>query len=407
MLRRNKFSAPGAYAVNRIDRDGQNADTPKKRFAWRTAGLGAAAVIALGSALFAMKPKPAADATEAASANDRAHLVTTVTIEKRNFARTAPVSGEARPVKDIRVFAPVNGVRIAEVLAEIGDVVAADQPLARLDAGVINAQIKEAEAAVRQAASEQRRAAEEWGRVAPVEDDPAFSREEIARWRANETAARAQLASREASLEEMKAKVQGGFVRAPAPGLVIERDARVGEFADQKALFRIVGDNRLEVAAFVAEADMLGLMVGQSALFRASDGAAVSATLRVAPVAIDPETRTGLALFDLAPDAPVRAGMYLKGEVVLAESTELSAPFAAITYASGEPGVFRIEDGRTKLTPVTLGARDGDHVAILSGLKEGDVIAASGGAFIMDNDPVRTISAEESAASREAEKSRG
>lgn len=390
--------------MNRVDRKDPSESPVKKRFPWRIAGMGAAAIIAVAAVVGLMRSKSVPEAAEAAP-EDRAHLVTTVVVERRTFALTAPVSGEARPVNDIRVFAPTNGVRIAEVLAEIGDVVAAGQPLARLDADIISAQIKEAEAAVRQAASEQARAAEEWGRVAPVKDDPAFSKEEVARWRANEAAARAQLAARTAALEQLKARSQGGFIVAPGAGLVIERNARVGEFADQKALFRIVGDNRLEIAASVAEADMLGLKEGQTAVFRTGDGAAVTATLRVAPVAIDPETRTGLALFDLGPDAAVRAGMYLKGEVVVSESTELSAPFAAVTYSSGEPGVFVIEEGRTRLTPVTLGARDGDHVAILSGLKEGDVVAASGGAFIMNGDAVRTISAGETAPMRDPQKS--
>ncbi|NWG92530.1 MAG: efflux RND transporter periplasmic adaptor subunit [Parvularculaceae bacterium] len=350
-------------------------------------------VAAAAAAYFLLGNKDGERAPVATSAVDRAPLVSTVKVARRSFTRMAPVSGEARPRDDVRVFAPASGVRIAEVLVEIGDIVEAEAPLARLDADVVDAQIREAEAGVRQAASEQARAASEWARVDPVKDDPAFSKEEIERWRAAAAAADAQLAARKAALSELKARTQGGFVRAPVGGLVIERNARVGEFADQKALFRIVGGNALEVAAFVSEGDILSLRQGQIANFTATDGAVVRASLRVAPVAVDPQTRTGLALFDLPADAPVRAGMYLKGEVVIGESEAFAVPLSAITYAAGEPGVFVIKDGRAALTKVTLGARAGDHVAVTSGLKGDEIVAAAGGAFLMDGDIVRTTDA--------------
>lgn len=377
-------------------KDAVHGSGRRRRFLLPVLGL----VALLGGGVFLISKKGHPGDTETAAAADRAPLVSTVAAGVRTFAVSAPVSGEARPRDDVRVFAPASGVRIAEVLVEIGDTVEAGAPLARLDAEIVGAQIKEAEAAVRQAASEQARAASEWARVDPVKDDPAFSKEEIGRWRAAAGAADAALAARRASLAQLRARTQDGFVRAPTGGLVIERNARVGEFADQQALFRIVGGNNLEVAAFVAEGDILALRAGQVATFKATDGAVVRAALRVAPVAVDPATRTGLALFDLPADAPVRAGMYLKGEVVIRQSEALAVPQSAVTYAADEPGVFVIDDGRASLRKVTLGPRDGEYVAIASGLKTGEVVAAAGGAFLMDGDAVRTTDNAEAAPAR-------
>ena len=330
-------------------------------------------------------------------------LVTAITVEPREFKKTAPVSGEARPVHDIRVFAPQTGARIAEVLAEIGDEVKEGQPLARLDAGLVEAQIDEAEAQVRTAEIEAKRAADEYARIGPDEKDAALSKEEIATRRAAAESAKAQLAARKAALEQLKARVQGGYVRAPAAGLIIERNARVGEMADSQALFRIVGDDRLEVAAAVAEPDILSLKAGQTATFTTSDDAVVEATLRVAPVAVDSRTRTGEALFDLPKDANIRSGMYLRGEVIVDQSMALGVPQAAVSYATGSPSVFVIENGVVHQRPVTIGARTGDFVAVLSGLQEGEVVAAAGGAFLLDGDSVRTVSADAAASAAGAD----
>ena len=195
----------------------------------------------------------------------------------------------------------------------------------------------------------------------------------------------------------MKARLQGGFIRAPAAGLVIERSARVGELADQKALFRIAGGNRLEVAAAVSERDILSLTAGQNATFRTGDGEIVAAVLRRPPVAIDPNTGAGEALFDLPLDAPVRTGMYLRGEVAVEKSEHIAAPLTSISYASVSPSVFIVAAGKAQLRPVELGPKSGEFVAILSGIEEGEMIAASGGAFLLDGDAVRIIDPDASA----------
>ncbi len=358
------------------------------------------ACAALGGAVVAYKlfgPKGSTPSLAETQADKlTAQLITAAPVERRAFSRMAPVSGEARPVNDVRVFAPSNGVRVTEVIADIGDVVKVDDPLARLEAGVADAQIRGARAQLESARIEQVRAVSEYKRAEAIAESGALSAEAIEARKSAADAATARYDAERAALAEANTRYGGGFVRAPVDGLVIERTARVGEFAEQKALFRIVGGNRLEVAAQVAESDILSLKQGQTAVFRTSDGTAVQGTLRRPPVAINPETRTGEALFDLLPDGPVRAGMYLRGEVAVEKGQTLAVPQTAVSYATGAPSVFLVENGLAKRTTVELGARAGDYVAVVSGLKEGDVVAASGGAFLQDGDAVRTpVAAEE------------
>jgi hypothetical protein len=55
-----------------------------------------------------------------------------------------------------------------------------------------------------------------------------------------------------------------------------------------------------------------------------------------------------------------------------------------------------IKDNKAHLTPVTLGAQTGNYIAVVSGLKEGETVAAAGGAFLLDGDTVRTTEPEAS-----------
>ena len=78
---------------------------------------------------FAVTQKPA----EVQSAEASGQVVTVGRAEVRPFSRHVPLSGEARPRKDLRVFAPASGVRILELLVEQGDMVKAGQPLFTID----------------------------------------------------------------------------------------------------------------------------------------------------------------------------------------------------------------------------------------------------------------------------------
>lgn len=362
----------------------------RKRRNWFLA-IGAITLIGLGGPIAMRTQSPAEANQDGLSSSEQLVTVTAATVQE--FLRTAPVSGEARPVHDIRVFAPATGVRIAELLVDVGDEVEEGQPLARLDMKVVDAQVKEAEALLHNAQVEYKRAAEDYARIEPIAETGALSAEEVATRRATMDAANARLSAQRAAYDQIGARIQGGFVRAPASGLIIERSARIGEYADQSALFRIVGGNRLEVAASVSEVDILTLKPGQTALFKASGGAAVEATLRIAPASVDSKTRSGEALFDLPADASIRAGMYLRGEVVTEKFDALAVMQTAITYAAGEPSVFVIKDGKAHLTPVRLGALNENRVAVLEGLREGDLVASTGGAFLQNGESVRTVEA--------------
>jgi HlyD family secretion protein len=360
---------------------------PKRN--WRNAALISGVLVAAAGygAYAAVKQAPEAkDATEAGAGQ----MVSVAEAQLRPFVQRVPLSGEARPRKDIRVFAPAQNVRVLELLVEQGDYVKQGQPLARLDTALIEAQGASALASVKEAEAASIRAKGAWDRAESIKDSGALSTEQLDSRKADAAAAAARLAQANASYEEWNARVQGGYVRAPASGLVIERPAVLGQPVEGQTLFRIVQDNMLEVAAEVAEADMLALKIGQSAKFRLVDGTEIVAKLRRPPPAIDSKTRTGTALFDLPSNSKLRAGMFLRGEAELPAVQTLAAPQAAVTYDGQQAFVYVVDDkNRAWRTPVNLGDRVDDQVQIVSGLKPRQRIALGGAAFLQNGDLVR------------------
>jgi RND family efflux transporter MFP subunit len=305
---------------------------------------------------------------------------------------TISLSGEARPIRDILVAAPATGVRILQLLVDEGDYVREGQAMARLDTALATAQTRAAQASVAEAESSAIRARGEYERAESIRDSGALSTEAIEQRRAAATAADARLAAARAQLAEVNARLGGGYVRAPAAGLVIDRMAEIGRSVDGQVLFRIAAGNQLEVAAQVAESDALALQEGQTATFALVDGSTVEARLRRLPASIDSRTRTGEALFSLPSGTRVRAGMYLRGDVQLAPRDAIALPQSSILYDNGQAYVLTIDDtNHVRRANVSLGLRSGDLVEITSGVDLNQRVVGSGAAFLQDGDEVRLI----------------
>jgi RND family efflux transporter MFP subunit len=322
-----------------------------------------------------------------------AQAVSVIETATQTFQPTISLNGEARPVRDIQVTAPASGVRILQLLVDEGDYVRQGQAMARLDTNLAQAQTRAAQASVAEAESSAIRARGEYERAESIRDSGALSTEAIEQRRAAAVAADARLAAARAQLQEVNARLGGGYVRAPAAGLVIDRTAEVGRDVSGQVLFRIAAGNDLEVAAQVAEADALALEVGQTATFTLVDGSTVEGRLRRGPASIDSRTRTGEALFALPEGTRVRAGMYLRGDARLPPRDVIAVPQSSILYDNGQAYVFVLnQENHVRRTNVALGARHDERVEILSGLELNQRIVGSGAAFLQDGDEVRVLS---------------
>jgi RND family efflux transporter MFP subunit len=349
-----------------------------------------------------------------------AQSVGVVTVHTHTFQPTIALNGEARPVRDIHVAAPATGVRILQILVDEGDTVRQGQAMARLDTNLAQAQIRAAQASVAEAQSAAVRARGEYERAESIRESGALSTEAIEARRAAAIAADARLAAARAQMQEVNARLGGGYVRAPAGGLVIDRTAEVGRPVDGQVLFRIAAGNQLEVAAQVAEADALALQEGQPAVFTLVDGSTEQATLRRGPASIDSSTRTGEALFSLPRRTRVRAGMYLRGHATLPPREVLAAPQSSVLYDSGQAYVFVVATSQRPVQAgsrepassetvhvvqranIQLGVREGELVEVLSGLEANQRIVAAGAAFLQEGDEIEPLSRETPAASRPA-----
>jgi RND family efflux transporter MFP subunit len=313
--------------------------------------------------------------------------------------------GTVRSVTTSVVGAQIVGT-VLETRAKPGDHVRRGQLLALLDDRSLRAQLGAAEAGVEEAAEGLEEIEHTWqaavaerefaeatfrryqellakNSVSRQEFDGAESRYKAAL--ANQRALEAkkkqiEARGRQARSQRSAAETLHDYSRVVAPigGVVAAKWVDAGTLVMPGApLFTVENAERYRLEAELPERYMdkaaLGLLVKATVEGREWSG-------RVAEIvpAADPSTRTSVIKIDLPPACPCRSGQYGTAAFPIGEARRLTVPPQAVVERGGLQGVFvRNGQGLLEFRLVKTGMRREGLVEILSGLTEGEVVAAS------------------------------
>jgi RND family efflux transporter MFP subunit len=285
-------------------------------------------------------------------------------------------TGTVEPVRWAKVTTVVRD-RIVDICRCEGETVAKGDILARLDDREAQAQLKEL------------RAREE------------FLQRELSRVtelmaRGTTTAQAFERASRDvnqiqALIALQEVKINDYVIKSPMDGMVLRRDGEIGEIAEVgQVLFRVGVPKPLEVVAEVNEEDIPRVKAGQAALLRtdAFPDRRLEAKVREITPMGDPVTKTYRIRLALPDDTPLRPGMSVEANVISRQKPNaLLVPSDAIQ----DNAVFVIADGRAHKRPVQVGIRGTRQSEIVSGLQEGERVAAPSKSELKDGARVRVV----------------
>jgi len=183
--------------------------------------------------------------------------------------------------------------------------------------------------------------------------------------------------------------------KSPASGVVIEKNVIDGAavMAGQR-LFKIAQLDQIWVEADVYEADLPRLEKDLPATITLTylPGRTFEGKVAFVYPYLDPASRTGRVRIALP-----NKGLELKPEMFatvtfkLPLGPRLMVPTSAVVYTGRRRLVF-LDLGNGSLRPqeVTIGAKSGDNVEILSGVQEGDVVVSSGNFLVAAESRVRS-----------------
>jgi RND family efflux transporter MFP subunit len=340
--------------------------------------------------VFAVKGKKPKAPTPAV-AQKPALTVMTALPETQVWQVRVSASGGVLPWQEAIIGAEVGGLRLAEVLVNVGDSVKKGQVLARFADELSQATLNQQQAAADESKARFAEATVHLQRAQSIKDSGALSAQELLQLSTAADTARAQVQSAEARLAAEKLRLNYTRVVAVDDGLISARTATVGAVMQAGAeMFRLIRQGKLEWRAELSDAALQRVRVGQKVKVLLAQGdALVASVVRISPV-IDPQTRNGAVYVALPANPALRAGTFLQGEFELGASNALTLPQSAVVLRDGFAYVYRVgKDNRVMQLKVTTGRHQQDRVEILSGVTADMPVVTSGAGFLNDGDVVR------------------
>jgi len=194
-----------------------------------------------------------------------------------------------------------------------------------------------------------------------------------------------QLAQARAAREAAAAKLAQTALRAPAAGVVLDRNVEPGDIVQPgKRLLSLALDGEVRLAALIDEKNLALLKVGQSALVSADayPDQRFRAELTYLSPGIDVQRGTVEAKLAVPePPAFLRADMTVSIDIAVADKpSALVIPASAVREPqSVEPWVLVLKEGRAVRQPIRTGSRAAPQVEVVSGLAAGSEVIVTPG----------------------------
>lgn len=371
--------------------------------------------------------------------------VSVAPVETTTVSRTLNATGSIAAYDLLPVLPQATGLQIKQVLADEGDIVKVGQILAVLDNSVLQTQLQQAKAQLEssQAAVGQKQAAlaqakatlaqslRELTRYQYLANQGAINRQDLETRSttvttnqqavqvaiANIGSAQADVRSNKAKIQQLQTQIEQTLVRAPANGIVAEKNARVGDVStgfQTQPLFRIIRDGYLELQLKVPETQLSEVRIGApvKVTSKMDDRIRLEGKVRDISPLVDQQTRQATVKVDLPSfsykEFRLRPGMFLQADIVFNTAQALSVPATAVLPQSDGKAIVYLLNGDNTVkaqtvevgvtingAPAKVASASNDlsnaKVEIKSGLKLGDRVVVDGAGYLKDGDTVRVV----------------
>jgi membrane fusion protein, multidrug efflux system len=292
--------------------------------------------------------------------------------------RFAPAIGSLAAVHQVTINPEIGG-RVVKIFFEPGATVKAGDPLVQLNDAPEQGDLKNYEAQAR------------WAQIS-LERSQSLSKKNFASQESVDQN-QSQLDQAHAQIAKTQALIAQKLIRAPFPGKLGVRQIEVGQYLTTGTPIVTLTDlSTLYVNFTLPGRQRPEIKVGQQVEVRsdAFPGRAFDAKITTIEPQLSADTRTMMVQATMQnPDDALLPGMFIDAQVVLPPQPDmLVLPATAVEYTLYGDSVFVIRDdgkdanGQPILTavrtPVKTGARWGQNVAILDGLKPRERVVSAG-----------------------------
>jgi HlyD family secretion protein len=380
------------------------------------AGVAAVSVVAGGWRILA------SDRADSVGPATPAPATSVAKAEMHEVVEALSVTGTLAAREEVLVGAEVDGLRIMEIDADVGDRVGAGQVLARLDHAQLDAQLAQSEAniAKAEAAMLQAQASIDEAQATAAQSQSSLERAQTLRASGNTsveqlqarqtdakvTVARITAAQQtalsaaadkslaEAQRDEIALRIARAEIKAPVAGVLSERQARIGAVVGLSSppLFRLIRDGEVEFLAEVTESGMPRVKIGQAAELQLTGMAQpIRGMVRLVDPTVDATSRLGRVAVTLPAEAGLRPGVFAQGSIEIGRRRALTVPLSAVFFSADGAYVQSVSQNVVNRRPVEIGFVGDGRVEIRHGLAEGETVVLRAGSFLRQGDHIAPV----------------
>ena len=310
-------------------------------------------------------------------------------------AQTFPVIGRFVARQHGVVSALTSGP-LKETLVKVGERVTKGQVVARMvidriraNRNLLAAELREREAGLQTAEAQLKLTMGELARLDGLRRSAAFSqarfsdkRNEVAKYRSEVTEAQGAVAKARANLQLARIDLRNAEVRAPFDAVVVRKHAVAGAYlAVGDPVVTLVNDQEVEIEADVPAERLEGVVAGRKVVVQLDNGANLQAKVRAVVPSENSKTRTRPVRFQLIDAAGQTVADNQSATVMLPVARArrvLTVHKDAVTSKGKSKVVIQIVDNVAKPRNIQVGTAVADRFAVVSGLKEGDIVVIRG-----------------------------
>jgi RND family efflux transporter MFP subunit len=295
--------------------------------------------------------------------------------------------------RDLPVGVAGEGGMVARVLVEPGQWVRAGQTLAVIERSVQSQEAQQLAASIEVARADARLAQQELDRAQALVSRGFVSKADVERRIATRDAANARVRVAQAQLGATRARIGRLDIRAPASGLVLDRNIEAGQVVSggSQPVFRIAEGGQMELLARMPQDELARVTAGIPAVVTpvGSTTSYQGQVWQVSPV-IDAATRQGEARIAIPYNRELRPGGFAQAVLETGSSVAPLLPESAVQSDDKGNFVYIInEKDEVVRRDVRVGVVSDQGITIVEGLAGNERVVESAGAFLNPGQKVR------------------
>lgn len=202
-------------------------------------------------------------------------------------------------------------------------------------------------------------------------------------------AADAAVQQAKASLAYARTQLRNTYIYAPAAGYVVRRNVEPGEMVGPAVpIVNLVDNTTVTIKCPLSEERRRLVAVGQSVqvTIDALPDRTFAGRVHVIGAAASPKARA----FEMQVRVPnpkrlLKSGMFARVRIVYKRQQDVVViPYDAVVRGEQRAHVFVVQGRRARLRTVALGLREGDRVAVTSGIAPGELVVVRGQTELQD-----------------------